>query len=158
MRVGTSLPTQGVIGWRDSQYLREWGIPAYAGKIVLLAQVSGEGCGIPAYAGECSHTCTRTCHRRLTPAFAGNIQDRKKTPPHQLGRPPRSRGIFLWSNEAAQLRVDPCICREMFAYLHPDTPHKVDPRIRGEYNTRISVLTLYERVTPACAGNIPVVK
>ena len=87
----------------------------------------------PRSRGIYSREDTAITNYRLTPAFAGNIQDRKKTPPHQLGRPPRSRGIFLWPNEAAQLRVDPCICREMFAYLHPDTPQKVDPRVRGEY-------------------------
>lgn len=86
----------------------------------------------PRSRGIYSREDTAITNYRLTPAFAGNMV---YFVPNlcSVGRPPRSRGIFLWSNEAAQLRVDPCICREMFAYLHPDTPQKVDPRVRGEY-------------------------
>lgn len=59
---------KGVIRRKGHLFLRT--NPA-CGEFVLFAQVSGEGWGTPAYAGKCSHTCTRTRHTRLTPAFAG---------------------------------------------------------------------------------------
>ena len=73
VRVGTSLPTQGGSDGEIPNICENGASLLMQGEFVLFAQVSGEGWGTPAYAGKCSHTCTRTRHCRLTPAFAGNM-------------------------------------------------------------------------------------
>ena len=124
------------------------------GEFVLFAQVSGEGWGTPAYAGKCSHTCTRTRHCRLTPAFAGNMliqrgffglnqedprvrgeyRSLSEEQRGKLGRPPRARGILNVRNTfCGQARLTPAFAGNIERAEHLLRSGKVDPRVRGEY-------------------------